>query len=265
MTSARAVHLVSATELRDRPPVGLVLLDVRVDAGSGPDRDAYNRGHLPGAHFADLDADLAGPAGEGGLRPLPDLARLSEALRGWGIHGSSPIVVYDGTRSAAAARAWWVLRWAGCTDVRLLDGGLPAWVRAGGDVVTDVPAPGSGTATVRSGSARSVSVEQIPRIVRDGVLLDARPAPLGGHIGGAVSAPVFDDFDGDGLLRDELWLRRRYRDLGVLPGTDTATYCGTAVAAALQVFVLATIGVDAALYVGSFSDWIADPARPVAH
>lgn len=265
MTSARAAHLLSATELRERPPVGLVLLDVRVDAGSDPDRDAYRCGHIPGAHFADLDADLAGPAGERGLRPLPHVDQLSEALRDWGIHESSPIVVYDGTRSAAAARAWWVLRWAGCTDVRLLDGGLQAWERVGGELSTEVSASESGTAVVRPGGARSVTVEQIPGVARDGVLLDARPAPLGGHIGGAVSAPVFEDFDDDGLLRDEPWLRRRYRDLGVLPGTDTAAYCGTAVAAALQVFVLATIGVDAALYVGSFSDWIADPARPVAH
>ncbi|NKX87730.1 sulfurtransferase [Nocardia coubleae] len=316
MPGDRAAHLVSAADLRDAPPARLVLLDVRT-AG---ERANYQREHLPGAQFADVDADLSGtPTADSGARPLPDAEALTEALRRWGIHDDSTVVVYDDARSVAAARAWWVLRWAGLTDVRILDGGRRAWQAAGGRLTSDrpeepprtgddqtdtrgnddahepdtsgtfdAPSPSgtsdasdasgtpvrsghSDTVIARSGSLPTVETSTVARLPSCGILLDARPpthfhggGEYPGHIPGAISAPVFDDFDDEGLLLDEATLRARYHRLGVDAGTPAASYCGSAMAAALQVFVLATLGIEIALYPGSLSQWVADPARPLA-
>ncbi|MEV0682888.1 rhodanese-like domain-containing protein [Nocardia sp. NPDC050378] len=273
MPGDRAAHLVSAAELRDTPPARLVLLDVRT-AG---ERANYQREHLPGARFADVDADLSGtPTADSGARPLPDTDHLTESLRRWGIHPDSTVVVYDDARSVAAARAWWVLRWAGLTDVRILDGGLRAWHRTAGTFRTAGTPGGSntlgepGTAVARPGALPVIETSGVAALPGRGTLFDARPlahfhgaGEYPGHIPGAISAPVFDDFDGDGLLLDEATLRARYHRLGVDAGTPAASYCGSAMAAALQVFVLATLGIEVALYPGSLSQWVADPARPL--
>ncbi|MFE7740941.1 sulfurtransferase [Nocardia sp. NPDC057455] len=270
MSGFRAAHLISAAGLRDDPPKRLVLLDVRVGVG-GPDPDGFLRGHLPGARFVDADADLAGPATAlSGARPLPQAAPLTAALRRWGIRSDSAVVVYDDSRSVPAARAWWVLRWAGLTDVRILDGGLRAWREAGGAVVSGTGIVAAGNVSARPGGLPVVDTAAVATLPRRGILLDARPrthyrgaGEFAGHIPDAVSAPVFDDFDEHGLLRDERTLRARYRDLGLDLATPSATHCGSAMAAALQVFVLATLGIDIALYPGSLSQWTADAARPL--
>jgi thiosulfate/3-mercaptopyruvate sulfurtransferase len=272
MTGTRADHLASATTLtRSRPP-NQVVLDVRVDADGGADRGAYLDGHLPGAHFADIVADLAGPVtARSGARPLPDPDRLVASARRWGITATSPVIVYDDSRSTAAARAWWVLRWAGIADVRVLDGGLRAWTDAGGALETGNRPDDHGDLEVRSGVLPVVDTDDVARLARDGLLLDARPVDdyLGrngasGHIPGAVSASVFNDLDDRGLVLDDATLNARYHELGVL-GADipTASYCGSGVAAALQVLVLATLGVEAAFYPGSLTQWVSDPARIV--
>src|SRR5262249_43053590 len=135
-------HLVDVAELRDQPDPPTVL-DVRWTlAGDG--RSAYAAGHLPGAVFLDLDADLAGPPGAGGRHPLPDPATLQSALRRAGVRTGYPVVVYDAggaPPTGAAARAWWILRWAGVEGVRGLDGGYAARGAAGGPGTTDEPAP----------------------------------------------------------------------------------------------------------------------------
>lgn len=293
MPGDRAAHLVSAADLRDAPPARLVLLDVRT-AG---ERANYQREHLPGARFADVDADLSGtPTADSGARPLPDADHLTESLRRWGIHPDSTVVVYDDARSVAAARAWWVLCWAGLTDVRILDGGLRAWQAAGGRLTSDRPGEPSSTqgsgpdargndganepdasgtratsAIARPGALPVIETVGVAELPSHGTLLDARPpahfhggGEYPGHIPGAVSAPVFDDFDDEGLLLDEATLRARYHRLGLDAGVPAASYCGSAMAAALQVFVLATLGIEIALYPGSLSQWVADPARPLA-
>ncbi|MEV0338817.1 rhodanese-like domain-containing protein [Nocardia sp. NPDC050713] len=270
MSGQRAAHLISAGRLRDDPPKRLVLLDVRVGAG-GPDRTSFRRGHLPGARFVDIDADLAGAATRySGARPLPDTETLTAALRRWGIHSDSTVVVYDDSRAVPAARAWWVLRWAGLPDVRILDGGLRAWREAGGALVSGAEPAAPGTATAQPAGLPVIDTAALAALPERGVLLDARPrehfrgdGEFAGHIPAAVSAPVFDDFDERGLLRDEHSLRTRYRDLGLTAGTTAATYCGSAMAAALQVFVLATLGIEIALYPGGLSQWAGDPARPL--
>ncbi|MFE0751961.1 sulfurtransferase [Gordonia sp. NPDC058843] len=268
MPDRRDDLVCSASELVRRRPPGLVLLDVRVDAGGRADRENYLRGHLPRAHFVDIDADLAGevtPAS--GARPLPEPAALTECLRRWGLSDDSTVVVYDDSRSAAAARAWWVLRWAGLSDVRVLDGGLRAWIAARGPIAIGEEPDGDGDIEVTGGSMPVVDTDDVARLVRTGVVLDARPEAdhLGhGHIPGAVAAPVFDDLDAHGRLRDHADLEARYRTFGVTDrGIESASYCGSGVAAALQVLVLESLGFRAALYPGSFSQWSADPARLV--
>jgi len=263
----RVDNLVSVPEigqeiLQDRD---LVILDVRQTSKDAPDRDAYLRSHIEGALFADLDGDLAGiSTGTNGRRPLPTPADFQKTVRRWGIDSGSSVIVYGAKGTSAPARAWWLLKWAGVGSVRLLDGGFEAWVAEGGAVEAGDPSPRwLGDFTIRPGQLRHVEIDDVEALVKRGILLDARPAakfsgsaedPGSGHISGAVSAPVYENFDENGKLKDETWLRERYRAYGVSADAETGAYCGTGKAAALEVFVLATLGIKATLYVGSWSN-----------
>jgi thiosulfate/3-mercaptopyruvate sulfurtransferase len=272
-------HLVDVTELRGRrngrqdiPTV----LDVRWAIGGGG-HAAYQTGHLPGAVFVDLDTVLAGPPGSGGRHPLPAPAELQAALRAAGVRAGRPVIVYDAggaPPTGAAARAWWILRWAGLPDVRVLDGGYPAWLAEGGPVTVEVPDPAPGDVTVTPGSLPTIDASGAAGVVGTGVLLDARvPArfrgetepvdKVAGHIPGAVNAPFGDTLDEAGKLRTPAELRRYFSGRGVDPGRPVAAYCGSGVTAAQTVLALTVAGFDPALYVGSWSNWITDPARPI--
>lgn len=263
-----AVHTAVWSE---RPPT---VLDVRWALGRDDGREVYGRGHLPGAVFVDLDAELAGPASPAsGRHPLPDPEALQAAARRWGISADSSVVVYDDAGGTSAARAWWLLRWAGVQDVRIVDGGLRAWVAAGHHLEDGFVRPRPGDVLVRPGALRTVGPDEVAD--HPGVVLDARDHvrftgevepvdPRAGHIPGAVSAPTKENLSPDGWLLEADDLRRRFDALGVRPGVDVAVYCGSGVTAAHQVAVLASLGVDAALYPGSFSQWSNDPGREVA-
>src|SRR5947209_113634 len=130
LISAEAVHAL----LSERPP-GVAerptLLDVRWEFGGPPGHGQYLEGHIPGAAFVDLDAELAAPPGAGGRHPLPDAAAFESAMRAAGVSNDRPVIVYDAATSMSAARAWWVLRYYGHRSVSVLDGGFAAWVAAG--------------------------------------------------------------------------------------------------------------------------------------
>ena len=252
-----------------------VLLDVRWRLSGPPGRSAYSAGHLPGAVFCDLDADLSGPPGPAGRHPLPDPERLQEALRRLGVHAGDLVVAYDDADSTIAARAWWTLRWAGLSDVRVLDGGLAAWVASGRPLSTDEPTPEAGDVVVRPGQLPVLDAAGAAELAATGILLDARAAerhrgevepidPVAGHIPGAVSAPTVDNVTAAGTFLPAERLRERFAALGVRPGTPTGAYCGSGVTAAHEVLALHMAGIPATLYVGSWSEWVADPARPVA-
>lgn len=265
-----------AAELdRADPPT---LLDVRWRLIGPPGRDDYLAGHLPGAVFIDLDTALCGPPGAGGRHPLPDPAALQAALRAAGVRAGHPVVVYDGGDGLAAARAWWTLRWAGHRPVRLLHGGYPAWVAAGRPVSTDAPAPTPGDVEVRPGHLPVLDAGQAAALATadDAVLLDVRAAPryrgevepidpVAGHVPGAANLPAGEYVGPDGRFLAADVLSERFAAAGVTGARAVGAYCGSGVTAAQAVLALHLAGrADAALYVGSWSNWVADPARPVA-
>ncbi|MFI9201748.1 sulfurtransferase [Streptomyces sp. NPDC053048] len=269
--------IITATEWAsesagERPPT---LLDIRYRPGGPPGRPEYDAGHLPGAVYVDLDAELAGAPGPRGRHPLPDTEVFGAAMRRAGVRAGHPVVVYDGGLGWAAARAWWLLRWAGHPSVRFLDGGLPAWTAAGGQLTREVPAVDEGDFVPRPGALPVLDADGAAALARRGLLLDARAGeryrgevePLdavAGHIPGAVSAPTTENVAGDGRFHPAKTLADRFAELGAEPGAEVGVYCGSGVSAAHEVLALAVAGVPAALYVGSWSEWSSDPDRPVA-
>jgi thiosulfate/3-mercaptopyruvate sulfurtransferase len=276
--------LVSTTDLAVslsgvEPPV---LLDVRWRLGGPPGREDYARGHLPGAVFLDLDADLSAPPGPAGRHPLPAPADLQRVLRAAGVRDGAPVVVYDADNGSVAARLWWLLRWAGHDRVSLLDGGYAAWVAGGHPVTADVPAPVQGDVTVRPGHMPVVDADGAAELARTGLLLDARAPeryrgdvepidPKAGHVPGARNAPFAAHTGEDGRWRAPEELAEHFAKLGVpeTSGSEVGAYCGSGVTAASVVLALEIAGVTssggpATLYAGSWSNWSADPTRPVA-
>jgi thiosulfate/3-mercaptopyruvate sulfurtransferase len=273
MSTFRGVNpLISADELAEHL-ADTTVIDVRWELARGAMRDAYLEGHIPGAAFVDLDVDLAAPAGEGGRHPLPDTHAFERAMRAAGVSGGRPVVVYDQASASAAARAWWLLRYHGHADVRVLDGGVAAWSGAlelGEAHIT----PGNFTA--RPGGMPLLDADGAAELARSGVLLDARAReryrgevepvdPVAGHIPGAVNRPTTENVDARGRFEDPEALRAAFARLGVAPGTSLlGAYCGSGVTAAHEVLALELAGFRAALYPGSWSEWIRDPDRPVA-
>ncbi|MDG9703470.1 sulfurtransferase [Streptomyces sp. DH37] len=254
------------------PPTPPTLLDVRWELTGPSRRPDYEAAHLPGAVYVDLETELAGPADEAtGRHPLPDPEVFGAAMRRAGVRHGHPVVVYDGGLGWAAARAWWLLRWAGHEDVRVLDGGLAAWE---GPLSSEVPRPPEGDFTPRPGALPVLDADGAAALARTGVLLDARAGEryrgevepidrVAGHIPGAVSAPTGENTAG-GAFRPAAELAARFAGLGIDADTEVGVYCGSGVSAAHEILALAVAGIDAALYPGSWSQWSADPSRPVA-
>jgi thiosulfate/3-mercaptopyruvate sulfurtransferase len=251
----------------DEPPV---LLDVRWALGRTDGHEQYLAGHLPGAVYVDLDTELAAPASaQGGRHPLPDVPVLEAAARRWGLSAERPVVAYDAVGGMSAARVWWLLRWAGLTDVRLLDGGLAAWTGAGLPLEAGSVMPEPGDVVLVPGALATIDADDAAGWT--GSLRDARAAeryagevepidPRAGHIPGALSVPTAGNVGADGTFLADEDLRARF---AALDG-PVAVYCGSGVTAAHEIAALASIGVEAALYPGSWSQWSNDPARPAA-
>lgn len=252
----------------------VILLDVRWRLGGPPGIEAYRRGHLPGAVFIDLDRDLAAPPGAAGRHPLPERRAFEDAMRRVGVRDDGLVVVYDDADSTAAARAWWILRYYGHRRVRVLDGGYHAWVEAGHPVTTETSEPAAGDFTARPGGLPLLDADGATAVAKAGVLLDARAAeryrgevepadPVAGHIPGAVSAPTLGNVGVDGRFLPAGLLRDRFAQLGATDAAEVGAYCGSGVTAAHEILALTVAGVPAALYVGSWSNWVADGTRPV--
>ena len=277
--------LIDADELAEalageHPPA---VVDVRWELGRGVEhnRAAYLDGHLPGATFLDLESALSGPVahdGVGGRHPMPAAERVQEAFEAAGISADRPVVFYDAARSLGAARAWWVARHHGLT-ASVLDGGLAAWQRAGHPVLSGEVEVGRGSVTLAEGDHELLSAaDVVDRLARGEQVLDARPAeryrgenetidPVAGHIPGALSVPALSVLDDDGRFRSAEELTGILTSAGADPSAPATVYCGSGVQAAHLALALEARGLTAGtpgVYVGSWSDWITDPARPVA-
>jgi thiosulfate/3-mercaptopyruvate sulfurtransferase len=258
-------------------PATQVVLDVRWRLGGPPGIDSYRAGHLPGAVFVDLDHDLSGEPGPAGRHPMPAAGRFQAAMRQAGVRQERPVVVYDDADSVAAARAWWMLRYFGHRQVRVLDGGYRAWTAAGHPVSHDEPPVTQGDFSARPGHMPLLDAADAAGLARAGLLLDARAGEryrgeaepvdaVAGHIPGAISAPTLDNVRQDGTFKDDADLRARFMALSRAASGrhGVGVYCGSGVTAAHEVLALERAGITAALYVGSWSNWITNPAGPVA-
>jgi thiosulfate/3-mercaptopyruvate sulfurtransferase len=274
--TARAQVVVDAADLRHemdsaQPPA---LLDVRWVLGDSEGRRRHLEGHLPGAVYVDMDTELAAPPTPGaGRHPLPDVGELQTAARRWGLRTGQPVVVYDDNRSQSAGRAWWLLRWAGLTDVRILDGGLQAWVASGGPLESGPVEPVPGDVELSGNHLPTIDADEAASFGLRGVLVDARAAeryegstepidPRAGHIPGSVNLPTAANVDDHGRFGTVAALRSRFA--GIAGSPEVAVYCGSGVTAAHEIAAMQIAGIDAALYPGSWSAWSSDPERPAA-
>lgn len=269
--------LIDADELQAmlaaRRPV--TVLDVRWRLLGPLARDDYDAGHIPGAVFVDLDLDLAGPPGEHGRHPLPGKDSFEAAMRRCGVSNGEPVVCYDAADASSASRAWWLLRYFGHHDVRVLDGGYAAWLAAGGTASTNGPVSAAGDFTATPGGLPLLDAAQALGVAAEGTLLDARSPerfrgdaepidPVAGHIPGAVSMPNAGNVRADGTLLSPEGLRARFAAVGVADGRPVGAYCGSGVTATQHVLALEVAGYRAALYADSWSGWITDPSRPIS-
>lgn len=268
-----------------------LVLDCRFDlAATERGLQDYRQAHIPGAIYAHLDRDLSGLAVSGvtGRHPLPGTESLQDTVRQWGLDETSPVVVYDDNNSMFAARAWWLLRWAGVRNVQVLNGGWQAWQAAGLATTADVPEPVPSDMTVQCPPEWVVSADEIMKRGGGFTLIDAR-APvrftgasepidaIGGHIPGAICADFTANLDESGRFLPVQALRQLFSGMGDIPITEGASpteyarmptvvsYCGSGVTACHNILAMMIAGLpQPRLYAGSWSDWINDDRRPIA-
>jgi len=260
--------------LDDRRSVRLLDVRWRLDLPEG--RPAYLDGHLPGAVYVDLDGELAQRGGDprDGRHPLPSREKLQAAARRWGLREGDTVVAYDDVHSVAAARAWWILTRSGVADVRVLDGGLRAWLVAGGGLYTGDVQPRPGTIVLDEITEHLAELDEVEDWPRSGVLLDVRAAdryrgdiepldPIAGHIPGATNLPTTVHLEA-GRFREPEAIRAAFASVGVHAGVPTAAYCGSGIAACHTALAGEIAGIDITVYPGSWSQWSNSRGRPVA-
>ena len=241
-------------------------------------RQAYAKAHIPGARYAHLNEDLSGAiAPTSGRHPLPDPGLLAGKLGLWGVDRDKQVVVYDDSFGSMAVRLWWLLRWLGHDAVALLDGGFPAWLRQAGELTAEIP--GVHPTQFHAAPDDNLWVDSdamLEALKQKRVIIDARPEerflaliePLdkvAGHIPGSLNSPFEDNLDMRGNFRRAEELRAQYESLlhGAPPG-EVIHMCGSGVTACHNLLALEIAGLPGGkLYVGSWSEWITDPSRPI--
>ena len=273
MNDARLKTLITVDELARLLDAqqAVVLLDVIDELGAAPE----DRPKIPGSLSVYLATDFSGkPTRTSGRRPLPDISEFQSKARAWGIGSDSIVVVYDNSGGAQASRAWWTLRWAGLANVRVLDGGYGAWAATNRPSTNHVAtrAARAGDAVLTTGCMPTIGAEEAAALAKQSKLLDARPraayvgdpAKAGtGHIPGALHAPSGDNI-ADGKFKSNDDLHARFSSLGADRSMKIGVYCGSGNAAAHAIAAMCAVGLEPALYVGSWSAWSADPSRRVA-
>ncbi|MFL0180627.1 MULTISPECIES: sulfurtransferase [unclassified Mycobacterium] len=281
----RSKVLITAAELTELLRAGdpVTLLDVRWSLEAPDGHQAYLHGHLPGAVYVSLEDELSDHTVPGrGRHPLPTGRNLEAAARRWGVRRNQPVVVYDDWNRAASGRLWWLLTTSGVADVRILDGGLQAWTAAGGELQTGEVCPEPGNVTLLpedlyEGLRPTLTADQAGDGAQSGslALLDAR-APerfraevepidaAAGHIPGAKNLPFTALLAADGTFLPSDTIAGLLADHGVGDDDTVGAYCGSGISATVIVAALAAGGRSAAMFPGSWSQWSADPSRPVA-
>lgn len=278
--------LISANELQqalNKADQDWLLIDCRFNLGNTEAGEtAYAQGHLPNALYAHLDRDLSGPkTGSNGRHPLPTPEAFARTVQRWGIQPGTRVVAYDDAGGMFAARVWWLLRWAGLEQVQVLDGGWQAWLAAQGHVDTRAAArtPSGFQIQPRAGwVVRAAEVQALLGQPARQVLIDARAAdrfrgenetmdPVGGHIPGARNRFYQLNLQADGRFKPADQLKAEFEALlGNTPLDAVVHQCGSGVTACHNLLAMAQAGLPATrLYAGSWSEWCADPARPVEH
>lgn len=246
------------------------------DAG----RRAYAREHIPTARFAHMEEDLSDYSIRGaGRHPLPDPHRFAEKLGRWGVGENTQVVLYDDSFGSMAVRMWWMLKWMGHEAAALLDGGLPKWRREGRPLTADPPEIFPTVFAARPDRGMWASAMEVAEGLAKGTirLIDARAPerfhgeketidPVAGHVPGAVNHPFEDNLGLDGTFLPEEALAEAYRALlNGVPAGKIVQMCGSGVTACHNLLAMEMAGFKGArLYPGSWSEWIADPLRPVA-
>jgi thiosulfate/3-mercaptopyruvate sulfurtransferase len=259
-----------------------LVLDCRFDL-TDPEAGAlaWSGGHIPGAIHADLERNLSGPATpHSGRHPLPAPAAFAETLSRWGVTARTQVVAYDASSGMLAARLWWMLRWMGHDSVAVLDGGLQAWSAAGGAQETSWSQRPASSFSGRPRECMTVTAAELASLLARGacLLIDARSPerfegrsepldPVAGHVPGAVNHPCQWNLRSDGHLHSPADLRERWSPtLGTRTGAETVCMCGSGVTACHDLLAMEHAGIGGGrLYAGSWSEWIRDPGRPVAH
>jgi thiosulfate/3-mercaptopyruvate sulfurtransferase len=247
---------------------GAVLFDCRFSLADPQEgRRQYDQGHIPGAHYLDLNRELAGPVrAHGGRHPLPDPQDFAATLARFGVGLATPVVAYDDSRLAFAARLWWLMRALGYRPPRLLNGGYAAFLHAGGRPQAEVPPSRSIEPPAVGDFARYCTIDGVHQAQANGTwLIDSREPrryagleepidPVAGHIPGAINRP-WQGVTGDGQrVLDSSGLRSHWGE--ALHAENLLVYCGSGVTACVNLFSLALLGRnDATLYAGSWSDW----------
>ena len=248
-----------------------------MDAGKG--ERLYREGHIPGAHFANIDTDLSGEKnGRNGRHPLPSPAAFAAFLARHGVAQTSAVVAYDDVGGQFASRLWWMARWIGVKNVYMLDGGLPKWITDGHPVSRDVPVPQPSALRAEPDALMTWSTAEVLGHLDDPAfaLIDARAAeryrgevepidPVAGHIPGALNRFYKQNLNADLTLRPAAELRAEFAALLAGKRADGVVHqCGSGVTACMNIFAMEYAGLPGSkLYPGSWSEWISDPARPV--
>jgi len=269
--------LVSTDELAQNPD--WKIFDCRHDlANPGSGQVEYEKGHIKGALFAHLDRDLSAPlTGRNGRHPLPEMQDFIRFLEKSGVAPTDTVVCYDAGPGSYAARLWWMLRWVGHAQAAVLNGGFARWVAEGRPVTADAPLITGTKYKTKPERSRSVALATVERQLKRLALLDARaPAryrgeqepidPVAGRIPGAKNRFNSDNVNADGTFKSPEELKAAFQSvIGERKPSEIVHYCGSGVAACHNALAMEIAGLTGSrVYIGSWSEWSADPARPIS-
>lgn len=259
--------VVQAEDLIKQPNANRLFIEVRLGTEPEEEHRKYRECHIFGAVYAQIrDVFASPPSATSGNLPLPSLTDLQAQLQRWSVDNHTEIILY-GPSPALAARGGWVLRWAGLTNVKLLDGGLKSWVEAGGPVAQGDFTPkvkrGSSTLALSEGNMPSITVSEVEKLSGEFILIDARDEAsfYSGRIPKAVNLPASEQWSPSTRLRTIDEINTLYARIGVKENAKIVVYCGGGVLSALEVLTLQALGKQAQLFVGSWSQWNKCPRR----